>query len=235
MQAQDQSQAVVSVPRPRTNDPSIDATVTPTITVVGADGKNQTLAIPGTEGDMRALMARRQELSDQLTSVSDRRHNLSMELQGTADAGARAGLLERISVLDKRILQLENDIAVSGSQLAAAPSDLIGITEAARDEPQGDEFPEGVMVGGSSVLFASVIFFLFARRLRRRRSRGAPPPLENESALRLQRLEQGMEAIAIEIERVSEGQRFVTKLLSEQQPVGAPRRVAPAQAIGEDR
>ena len=32
---------------------------------------------------------------------------------------------------------------------------------------------------------------------------------------RLERLEQAVEAIAIEIERVSEGQRFVTKMLSE--------------------
>jgi hypothetical protein len=38
------------------------------------------------------------------------------------------------------------------------------------------------------------------------------PPETNE---RLERLEQGVEAIAIEIERVSEGQRFVTKLLAE--------------------
>lgn len=226
MQAQDQSQTVVSVPPP---------TVTRSITVVGADGKNQTLSIPATEGDMRALTTRRQELSDQLTSVSDRRHDLSMELQGTADAGARVGLLERIGVLDKRILQLENDIAVTGSQLAAAPSDLIGVTEGARDEPDDDQVLEGVMVGGFSVLFASVIFFFFARRFWRRRSKVAPPLLENESALRLQRLEQGMEAIAIEIERVSEGQRFVTKLLSEPQPVGAQRRVAPAHAIGEER
>lgn len=221
MQPQDQSQTVVSVPPP---------TVTRAITVIGADGKNQTLSIPATEGDMRALMTRRQELSDQLTSVSDRRHDLSMELQGTADGGARTGLLERIAVLDKRILQLENDIAVTGSQLAEAPSDLIAITEAARNQPQPDEFPEGVFVGGGSVLFASVIFFFFARRRRKRHSRVAPPALENESALRLQRLEQGMEAIAIEIERISEGQRFVTKLLSEPQ-----RRVAPAQTIGEER
>ena len=125
MQPQDQSQTVVRVPPPRTNDPSIDAPVTRSITVVGADGKNQTISIPASRGDMRALLARRQELSDQLTSVSDRRHDLSMELEGTADAGARTGLQERISVLDKRILQLENDIAVTGSQLAAAPSDLI--------------------------------------------------------------------------------------------------------------
>ena len=32
---------------------------------------------------------------------------------------------------------------------------------------------------------------------------------------RIQRIEQAVEAIAIEVERVSEGQRFTTKLLSE--------------------
>jgi hypothetical protein len=32
---------------------------------------------------------------------------------------------------------------------------------------------------------------------------------------RLQRVEQGIEAMAIEVERISEGQRFVTKLISE--------------------
>jgi hypothetical protein len=44
---------------------------------------------------------------------------------------------------------------------------------------------------------------------------------------RLQRLEQTTEAIALEVERIAEGQRFVTKLLSdtEHQPprLGAPR------------
>ena len=227
MQPQDQPQVVVTVPPP---------TAPRAITVVGADGKNQTLSIPATEGDMRALMARRQELSDQLTSVSDRRHDLSMELEGTADAGARTGLLERVAVLDKRILQLENDVALTGSQLAAAPSDLIGITETARDEPQGDHFPEGVAVGGfSAFAIASIVFALTRRRAWGRRPRSAPALQDSESAQRLERLERGMDAIAIEIERVSEGQRFVTKLLSEPQPVGTPRRVAPAQSLGEER
>jgi hypothetical protein len=48
-------------------------------------------------------------------------------------------------------------------------------------------------------------------------------PLEQ----RLQRLEQSSEAIALQVERIAEGQRFVTKLLSdaERQPgrLGAPR------------
>ena len=46
---------------------------------------------------------------------------------------------------------------------------------------------------------------------------GLTGPKENASLLdaRLERVEQTVESIAIEMERVSEGQRFVTKLLSD--------------------
>ena len=46
---------------------------------------------------------------------------------------------------------------------------------------------------------------------------GLQGPRENSALLdaRLERVEQTVESIAIEMERVSEGQRFVTKLLSE--------------------
>lgn len=40
---------------------------------------------------------------------------------------------------------------------------------------------------------------------------------------RLARVEQAVEAIAIEVERISEGQRFVTKLLSERAQLEAGR------------
>ena len=46
-------------------------------------------------------------------------------------------------------------------------------------------------------------------------SRHARAP-EDES--RLERLEQAVDAIAIEMERIGEGQRFVTKLLAERKP-----------------
>ena len=52
--------------------------------------------------------------------------------------------------------------------------------------------------------------------------------MNDESSQRLERLEQGMDAIAIEIERVSEGQRFVTKLLSEASPLNG-RQIAPVE------
>ena len=40
-----------------------------------------------------------------------------------------------------------------------------------------------------------------------------------------------MEAIAIEIERVSEGQRFVTRLLSESDSLRTPREIAQQSAL----
>lgn len=52
----------------------------------------------------------------------------------------------------------------------------------------------------------------YARRIEERREGG---PSSSELEARLARIEQSLESIAVEIERVSEGQRFTTKLLSE--------------------
>ena len=48
------------------------------------------------------------------------------------------------------------------------------------------------------------------------------PRIPAEVSTRLERMEQMIEAVAIEVERISEGQRFTTKLLSE----GKSRAVA---------
>ena len=41
------------------------------------------------------------------------------------------------------------------------------------------------------------------------------PRIPSEVSSRLERMEQALEAVAIEVERISEGQRFTTRLLSE--------------------
>jgi hypothetical protein len=66
------------------------------------------------------------------------------------------------------------------------------------------------------VMAAVVIFYPLVRAFARRlegagRTGGA---LDTGSAERLQRIEQAVDAMAIEIERISEGQRFTTKLLA---------------------
>ena len=46
-------------------------------------------------------------------------------------------------------------------------------------------------------------------------SRGTPPAIPTDVKERLERMEQAIDSIAIEVERISEGQRFTTRLLSE--------------------
>ena len=71
------------------------------------------------------------------------------------------------------------------------------------------------------VFFTSIAYSIKAiaraavahRKEEARLERDSTPPL---AEARLARIEQAVEAIALEVERISEGQRFTTKLLSEQ-------------------
>ena len=96
------------------------------------------------------------------------------------------------------------------------------------------------MVGGGLIVLAVFAVVGALKRFMRWRKPDRPErpvrDLPTESAQRLERLEQGMEAIAIEIERVSEGQRFVTRLLSESRAPGAvPHRIAEPALVEQDR
>ncbi|HTK54898.1 MAG TPA: hypothetical protein VL308_23555 [Gemmatimonadaceae bacterium] len=54
--------------------------------------------------------------------------------------------------------------------------------------------------------------------------RGAWPPaaLPNDVGARLERMEQAIDAIAVEVERIAEGQRFTSKLLASRADVARP-------------
>lgn len=81
-----------------------------------------------------------------------------------------------------------------------------------------------------TVMAAVVILYPLVRALGRRLERGGKQPadLGPGAAEQLQRIEHTVEAMAIEIERLSEGQRFTTKLLASRAdalgiPTGAER------------
>ena len=66
-----------------------------------------------------------------------------------------------------------------------------------------------------AVLAAVVILYPLMRALGRRlEGSGRTSALDTGSGERLQRIEQAVDAMAIEIERISEGQRFTTRLLT---------------------
>jgi len=187
-----------------------------------------TVAAPASAREVEAIRARREELSDQLTSANKRRSRLMEQLNSTNNETARLGLEERIAILDKRMVQLETDIATTGQQLTSAPAGLLATAES------GSIFPG---LGSGQVTALSVVFTVVVLgplavgaaviMLRRSNRAPLPPAVFAQTADRLERLEQSVDTIAIEIERISEGQRFVTKLLSEGQRIqalGTPKR-----------
>jgi predicted nucleic acid-binding Zn-ribbon protein len=207
------------------NAPRAPGTPTPTaVTITGADGQSQTIEIPKTQRRVDALVSRRNELSDQISSVSQRRSSLVSEIRNAPDGVARTGLEDRVRVLDQRILQLEHDLSTTGQQLAAAPADLVNFSERVSNQSPGDDFESGVAAGAVPTLMVLGAVYAWRRFRRKRRKSEPQQQLERDSNDRLERLEHGVDAIAIEVERISEGQRFVTKLLSEtREPVAAGR------------
>jgi hypothetical protein len=82
----------------------------------------------------------------------------------------------------------------------------------------------GILAGTTMTL---VLLYPFARALASRLegNRGAAAqPVPADVSARLARIEATVESIAIEVERISEGQRFLTKLHSEQLPSSTPDR-----------
>jgi hypothetical protein len=176
---------------------------------------------PLTAADAAALRARRSELSNQLNSAQGRREDMVKELRTSPDGIARTGVEQRLTVLDERIVQIEKDIAANGRELARAP-----LVRAETQAPPriGGFFTSGQMTGISIVFTVTVLMpiaMAYARAIMRRASQPKPTPQVLESAARLERMEQAIDTIAVEVERISEGQRFVTQLMAAkpQEPV----------------
>lgn len=195
-----------------------------------------TLAVPMTRAEVVAIRARRSELSSQLISASNRREELAQQAANMSIGPVRAGLEQRIAVLDERIVQLETDIAATGRLLTSAPA---GIVASSRGESFGG-FAPGQVLALSIVLTIFVLAPLAVGAARMMWKRAAAGPVRHaippETFGRIERIEQAVEAIAIEVERVSEGQRFVTKLMSEGRAVPAlenTRMVPPSPSRSE--
>jgi hypothetical protein len=136
----------------------------------------------------------------------------------TGDQAARAGLIDRLNELDKRVLQLDADRADVGRQIASS-TELQTTTTA--PPPPGPGVNRSNDDGPWIVLSLLVVFVLapislaFTRRIWKRTPKTATPREWNDMPQRMERLEHAVDAVAIEVERISEGQRFVTRLMTE--------------------
>ena len=190
-------------------------------------------ALPGaalSRQDIAMLRARRSELSNQIESAASRRRNLTEQLR-RADGVNKAGLESRIAVLDERIVRIESELDQTGQLLSSPAAARVAGTQNPFDFAPGIRFsnidPEPILLTFTLLVLAPIALSI-SRLIWKRGSRmKTAPALPTDSSQRLERIEQAMDAIAIEVERVSEGQRFVTRLLSERTP-GAIGAAAPS-------
>ena len=102
------------------------------------------------------------------------------------------------------------------------PPGVIATTAPAVDPFLG---PKEIMTIGSGMFILTLpLVLVLARRLWIRSVPRAT--LDPEQSPRLQRIEQAIESIALEVERIGEAQRFNTKLLADRQPDAVARMAA---------
>jgi len=94
----------------------------------------------------------------------------------------------------------------------------------------GDWLP---LVGVLMLAGTTIISIMGAYALGKSRRRDLPPSrVDDELAERLERVERLMEVMAIEVERIGEGQRFVVKVMSDRNlGAGAERPRTPERVI----
>jgi hypothetical protein len=172
--------------------------------------------VPQTQDEVAILQAQRARLSDQIMNVRDQRQAIARQYERSSGA-SRVGLEQQLQSLDQRLILLQNDLAESGRALyqSRVGSATVGVNNG---------FPGPFAKMNSGQMTAVSIVFIVAflgplaasfGRLMWRRTKPTVPPGWNDAAHRLERLEQAVDTIAIEVERVSEGQRFMTKLMTQ--------------------
>lgn len=175
----------------------------------------------------QALRAQRSELGDQLRGLEDRRRELSARLdESSINSSDRVGMEGRLKEIDQRISDMDKQIAAADAQVASAAAIPGAAIEPPPPPRQGPPEEMFVLSGIFMVVVLLPLTIAYARRIWRRGG-AMVAALPHEIGERFTRLEQSVDSIAVEVERIGEGQRFVTRLFTEQ---GMPRAVGAGAA-----
>jgi hypothetical protein len=181
---------------------------------------------PSATAVYQGFVAQRSELREQLESLQDQRRESSSQLQDPMVGGAnRAGLETHIAEIDARISALDKQITAADAEVAKAasvPGAVVPDPPYVRQGPPEEVF---VLGGLAIVVLLFPLTIAYARRLWRRGA-VAVSAIPHELMDRLTRLDQAVDSIAVEVERIGEGQRFVTRVLAGRpaEPIAIPQR-----------
>lgn len=178
------------------------------------DGK----PIANPEAVYQGFVNQRRELANQLDRLRDERQDIVNQLSSEdrpLDQAVRAGLQKRLGTLETRIDAVDQQLAVADQQVASAAAVPGAIVEHRPPPRQGP--PEEVFVLSGLFMIVAILplSIAYARRIWRR-SAAAVAAIPGDILERFAQLDQAVESVAVEVERIGEGQRFITRVLSDQ-------------------
>lgn len=162
----------------------------------------------------QGLRAQRRELLNQVESLEDSRGELVSRLrEGTVSDADRAGIDQRLTVVDQQLAAKQVALGEAEAKLAISAS-VPGATIEPPRPP--DRLTASDVAEMSAVIFtilAIPLVLAWARRIWRRSSVTINLPAELTE--RLTSMERSIDTVALEVERIGEGQRFVTQLMAD--------------------
>jgi hypothetical protein len=170
------------------------------------------------EDALVSIGLRRSELNSQLTSLTIRRDLLTQQLRNADAAGQEkikamladvAGQTERVVKDMAATDAAANKLTADAASVTAAQAGGAGTGITTVQSPAG-ELAERITVLGAGAL-AAILLVAFARWLWR--PRRAATQLGQSDVSRMEKLQQSIDVIAIEVERIAESQRFLSKTL----------------------
>ncbi|HEX7977072.1 MAG TPA: hypothetical protein VF461_00610 [Gemmatimonadaceae bacterium] len=198
--------------------------------------------IAGQSHDMLPDMER---LETQIADLRVKQGDLEVKRDQIARQQAEAKIPAERALYDKQYADVQHEFNVVQGQLSVLMA-KIADGQHARDMMQAkeaqmvltvpppapqDPFDKAQLLGMETAGFVLLLPIVYAltKRILRGGKRGAS--FDFDSSPRLQRMEQAIESIAIEVERIGEAQRFTTKLLSERHAEPVAGHVPPMQSV----
>ena len=210
--------------------------------MIAQGGGQNRIAAPRNGAELDALTEKRDELREQLNSLNHQRSELADQIGRLGpDPALRDGPIARLRAIDQRIAQVESDLSASDETIAAAKAGGVGNEEGGptvvripdirvnTPDPfvwrggQQAAWQEGFAENAhiiipasfaSLVLLGAVLYWRISRSMKNQLNK-----LLSMQQARLDEIQRSVDTVAVEMERVSENQRFVTKLVGEKSKV----------------
>lgn len=187
------------------------------------------------------LTAKRSELERQLEQLTDRRQELYSQRQRMGRLEGQ-GLDNRIALIDEQTTQIEREILQLNSAIAQGTASVTAsdpalaqtLQPSSRDMTREirssveDAVAETLLGGAAAFLAMYVVWRGFRRWVWKKKPAPAAMPAVPDHSPRLEQLQQSMDVIALEVERISEAQRYLAKVMTER---GAALGAGDAQGV----